>query len=166
MSGQKKLLDARVLVVGTGGLGSPAALYLAAAGVGTIGLVDDDVVEISNPQRQIIHTTDAAGQPKTASATQRLKQVNPEITIKPHQARLASDNALEIMAAYDIVLDGTDNFATRYLINDASMHLLIPVVHGSVFRFEGQVVVFQALRNGLLQVPVPRATARSGTQLR
>lgn len=143
LSGQQLLIDAKVLVVGVGGLGSPAALYLAAAGVGTIGLVDDDVVELSNLQRQILHTTAAEGTPKTTSGAATLGAVNPDVKVIAHQTRLAADNAIEILSGYDIVVDGTDNFATRYLINDASLHLRFPVVHGSVFRFEGQVAVFK-----------------------
>jgi len=143
IAGQSTLLNARVLIVGAGGLGSPAALYLAAAGVGTIGLIDDDDVDVSNLQRQILHTTSAAGTPKTASAAQRLGELNPDVRVVPHQTRLVAANALEIMSGYDIAVDATDNFASRYLLNDASMHLDIPVVHGSVFRFEGQVAVFR-----------------------
>jgi molybdopterin/thiamine biosynthesis adenylyltransferase/rhodanese-related sulfurtransferase len=143
IGGQQRILNARVLIVGAGGTGSPAALYLAAAGVGTIGLVDDDRVDISNLQRQILHRTDDAGSPKTRSASQRIQELNPDVKVSPHQTRLTAANALEIMEGYDIVVDGTDNFASRYLINDASMHLGIPVVHGSVFRFEGQVAVFK-----------------------
>lgn len=142
LKGQQRLLDARVIIVGAGGLGSPAALYLAAAGIGTIGLIDDDVVELSNLQRQILHGTPDAGRPKTDSGADRLLAVNPETKVIAHHTRLSADNALEILAGYDVILDGTDNFATRYLINDASLHLRTPVVHGSVFRFEGQVAVF------------------------
>ena len=141
--GQQRLLDASVMIVGAGGLGSPVALYLAAAGVGTIGLVDDDIVELSNLQRQILHSTSDKGRPKTASAADRINALNPGIKVLALQTRLTAENALEILAGYDIIIDGTDNFATRYLINDASMHLNTPVVHGSVFRFEGQVAVFQ-----------------------
>ncbi len=143
MAGQQQLLDARVLIVGTGGLGSPVALYLAAAGVGTIGLVDDDVVELSNLQRQILHTTNDEGVPKTASGARHILDLNPHVAVSPHQTRLTAANAVRILSGYDIVVDGTDNFATRYLINDASMYARIPVVHGSVFRFEGQVAVFK-----------------------
>lgn len=140
--GQQSLLDARVLIVGAGGLGSPAALYLAAAGVGTIGLVDDDVVELSNLQRQILHSTEDEGHPKATSGAHRINAINPGVEVSPHHTRLSKHNAIEIIAGYDIVVDGTDNFASRYLINDASMHIGVPVVHGSVFRFEGQVAVF------------------------
>jgi len=142
-AGQRALLDARVLIVGAGGLGSPAALYLAAAGVGTIGLIDDDDVDISNLQRQILHTTNAAGTPKTVSGAQRLAGLNPDIAVIPQQTRLTAENAVEIMAGYDLTVDATDNFAARYVLNDASMHLDTPVVHGSVFRFEGQIAVFR-----------------------
>lgn len=143
IAGQQLLLDARILIVGTGGLGSPAALYLAAAGVGTVGLVDDDLVELSNLQRQVLHSTGATGQPKAASGARRIAELNPTIEVAPHQTRLTAKNALEILSEYDLVIDATDNFAARYLINDASMHLSIPVVHGSVFRFEGQLAVFK-----------------------
>lgn len=143
VAGQQQLLDARVVIIGAGGLGSPAALYLAAAGVGTIGLVDDDNVELSNLQRQILHSTADEGTPKTASGAQRMRALNPHIEVYPHQTRLTAANALDILAGYDIVVDGSDTFSTRYLINDASLHLGIPVVHGSVFRFEGQLAVFE-----------------------
>jgi molybdopterin/thiamine biosynthesis adenylyltransferase/rhodanese-related sulfurtransferase len=143
VEGQRRLLDAKVLIVGAGGLGSPAALYLGAAGIGTIGLVDDDVVELSNLQRQILHGTTDEGTPKAASGAHRILEINPHIEVNPHEARLSAENALAILSGYDIIVDGTDNFATRYLINDASLHVGVPVVHGSVFRFEGQVAVFQ-----------------------
>jgi adenylyltransferase/sulfurtransferase len=142
--GQKKLKQARVLLIGAGGLGSPASLYLAAAGVGTIGLVDFDVVESSNLQRQIVHGTSDVGRPKLESARDRLLDVNPGIDIEGHEVRLSSQNALDILSAYDIVIDGTDNFPTRYLINDACVLLGIPNVYGSIFRFEGQVSIFDA----------------------
>lgn len=140
--GQQKLLDAKVLMLGAGGLGSPAALYLAAAGVGTIGLIDDDVVDRSNLQRQVLHTDDRVGIPKVDSAELTLNALNPDVDVKKYQTRLTSDNILEIMTGYDLVVDGGDNFPTRYLINDACVHLNIPNVHGSVFRFEGQVTSF------------------------
>lgn len=146
LAGQERLKRARVLVVGAGGLGSPASLYLAAAGVGTLGLVDFDVVEYSNLQRQIIHGTDDVGRSKLDSATDRLKSINPEVEIEPHDTRLTSANALEIIEPYDIVLDGTDNFPTRYLVNDACVLLGKPNVYGSIFRFEGQASVFHAAR--------------------
>lgn len=141
-AGQLKLLGARVLLVGAGGLGSPAALYLAAAGVGTIGLVDDDVVDASNLQRQVLHNIDRVGMPKVESAREALLALNPDVKVKTHQERLMADNALSIMAGYDVVVDGGDNFPTRYLVNDASLHLRVPIVHGSIFRFEGQAAVF------------------------
>lgn len=144
LEGQKKLKAASVLCVGTGGLGSPLALYLAAAGVGRIGLVDFDVVDYSNLQRQIIHTTKDVGRHKIESAMEKLQAINPEIEIVPHETLLNSDNALEIIKDYDIVADGTDNFPTRYLTNDACVLLGKPNVHASIFRFEGQASVFYA----------------------
>ena len=140
--GQRKLLDARVLLVGAGGLGSPAALYLAAAGVGTLGIVDADVVDDSNLQRQVIHTTDRLGMPKVDSAEQTIEALNPDVQVNKHEVRLDKSNVLEIFAAYDVILDGTDNFATRYLINDACVLLNKPNAHGSIFRFEGQATTF------------------------
>lgn len=146
--GQQRLLDARVLVVGAGGLGSPAALYLAAAGIGTLGLVDHDVVDRSNLQRQILHTDARVGQSKVASARATLLALNPGIEVKEHAARLDSGNVEEILAGYDVVVDGSDNFPTRYLLNDACVKLGLPNVHGAVFRFEGQVAVFWPAREG------------------
>lgn len=140
--GQAKLLDSKVLVIGAGGLGSPALLYLAAAGVGTIGIVDGDRVDASNLQRQIIHTTPAIGRLKVESAAAAIRLLNPGVEVKTYAVNLQSGNALEIMAGYDVVIDGTDNFVARYLVNDASVKLGLPVVHGSIFRFEGQVCVF------------------------
>ena len=141
--GQKKLLDARVLMLGAGGLGSPAALYLAAAGVGTLGIIDSDVVDRSNLQRQILHTDERVGEPKVASATQTLQALNPDVEVVPFETRLTSDNAMEIFEqGWDVIVDGGDNFPTRYLVNDAAVHLGIPIVHGSVYRFEGQVTTF------------------------
>ncbi len=140
--GQRKLLGAKILVVGAGGLGSPALLYLAAAGVGTIGIADGDTVDESNLQRQIIHTTPAVGNAKAASAAEAIRGLNPGVKVVQHPQHLDADNALEVMAGYDVIVDGADNFAARYLINDASVKLGIPVVHGSIFRFEGQVSVF------------------------
>jgi molybdopterin/thiamine biosynthesis adenylyltransferase/rhodanese-related sulfurtransferase len=140
--GQQRLLESKIAIIGAGGLGSPAALYLAAAGVGTLGIVDFDLVELSNLQRQILHGTEDAGRAKTASAADRIAAINPETIVVAHDARLSADNAVEILTGYDVIIDGTDNFATRYLINDVSLHLRTPVVHGSVFRFEGQVSVF------------------------
>jgi sulfur-carrier protein adenylyltransferase/sulfurtransferase len=140
--GQRRLRDARVLLVGAGGLGSPLALYLAAAGVGHLGVVDDDVVDVTNLQRQILHGTASVGRPKLASAVERLHDLNPLVTVEPHQTRLTAANALRIIADYDIVADGTDNFATRYLVNDACVLLGRPNVYGSIFRFDGQASVF------------------------
>lgn len=140
--GQQRLKAARVLVVGAGGLGSPVALYLAAAGVGTLGLVDHDVVDLTNLQRQLLHGTRDVGRSKLASAGDRLHDVNPHVQVVSHDCWLTSANALEIMRGYDVVVDGTDNFATRYLVNDACVLLGIPNVYGSVFRFDGQASVF------------------------
>jgi sulfur-carrier protein adenylyltransferase/sulfurtransferase len=142
VGGQLRLRAARVLVVGAGGLGSPAALYLAAAGIGTLGIVDHDQVELTNLHRQLLHGTGDIGRPKVDSARDRLAQVNPHVRVVPHHLRLTSDNAMEVLRGYDVVLDGTDNFATRYLINDACVLLGIPNVHGAIFRFDGQVSVF------------------------
>jgi adenylyltransferase/sulfurtransferase len=145
-AGQQKLKSSRVLIVGAGGLGSPAGLYLAAAGVGTIGLVDFDQIDITNLQRQIMYTTDDVGERKLDVSSQRLRALNPEIEIRTHSARLTRDNALEILAEYDVVIDGTDNFPTRYLVNDACVLLKKPYVYGSILRFDGQVSVFDAQR--------------------
>ena len=144
--GQRRLKAARVLLVGAGGLGSPAALYLAAAGVGTIGVVDADAVEISNLQRQVLHGTSAVGRPKVDSAAARLADLNPLVRIERHRERLTSANAMRILAGYDVVVDGSDNFPTRYLVNDACALLGKPDVYGSVWRFEGQVAVFWTAR--------------------
>ncbi len=140
--GQAKLLESRVLLIGAGGLGSPAALYLAAAGVGTIGLVDFDVVDVSNLQRQILHTTDRVGEKKVESARKTITALNPDVTVVPHEEMLVGDNVERIIAGYDVILDGTDTFETRYLLNDAAVAAGIPVVHASVFRFEGQLTTF------------------------
>ncbi|MDX1493221.1 MAG: molybdopterin-synthase adenylyltransferase MoeB, partial [Longimicrobiales bacterium] len=140
--GQKRLKAGRVLCVGAGGLGSPLAMYLAAAGVGTLGLVDFDTVDESNLQRQLLHGTSDVGRSKLDSATDRLRELNPHVEVVPHRERLSSENALEILADYDVVVDGTDNFPTRYLVNDACVLLGKPNVYGSVFRWEGQVSVF------------------------
>ena len=142
MEGQRKLRAARVVCIGAGGLGSPATLYLAAAGVGTLGLVDFDTVELSNLQRQIIHGTSNVGRPKLESAAERLGDVNPHVEILQHETPLRSENALDILADYDVVIDGTDNFPTRYLVNDACVLLGKPNVYGSIFRFDGQASVF------------------------
>jgi sulfur-carrier protein adenylyltransferase/sulfurtransferase len=141
--GQQRLLDARVLLVGAGGLGSPASLYLAAAGVGTLGIIDHDVVDDSNLQRQIVHSTDRLGEPKVASAKRTIEALNPDVTVVPYEERLTSENIELILAdGWDVIVDGADNFPTRYLVNDASVWHGIPVVHGSIYRFEGQVTVF------------------------
>ncbi|MBI4418838.1 MAG: HesA/MoeB/ThiF family protein, partial [Ignavibacteriales bacterium] len=142
LEGQQRLKASSVLIVGAGGLGSPVALYLAAAGVGAIGLVDFDNVEVTNLQRQILHTTPAVGKSKLESARDRIEAINPHIAVRTHAARLDRGNALDIVRAYDVIIDATDNFASRYLINDACAMLGKPDVYGSVFRFEGQVSVF------------------------
>jgi len=141
-SGQIKLLESRMLLLGAGGLGSPAALYLAAAGVGTIGVIDMDVVDSSNLQRQILHNTDRLGERKVDSAKKTLTLLNPDVDVVTYDVRLGADNILEVIDGYDVIVDGTDNFPTRYLVNDASLLTRIPVVHGSIFRFEGQATVF------------------------
>src|SRR5712691_8805804 len=141
--GQFKLLDSRVLLIGAGGLGSPAAYYLAAAGVGTIGIIDDDVVEESNLQRQIIHNLKRVGQYKAESARETIEALNPDVKVITHIERLDESNVARIIADYDVILDGTDNFPTRYLLNDAALLANKPVVHGSVFRFEGQLTIFK-----------------------
>ncbi len=141
--GQARLLDSKVLLIGAGGLGSPAALYLAAAGVGTIGIVDFDVVDLSNLQRQVIHGTDRIGEKKVESARRTIHNLNPDVKVVGHEEMLVADNVERIIAGYDVVLDGTDTFETRYLLNDAAVVANIPVVHASVFRFEGQLTVFQ-----------------------
>jgi molybdopterin/thiamine biosynthesis adenylyltransferase len=140
--GQMKLLASKVLLLGAGGLGSPAALYLAAAGVGTIGIIDMDVVDASNLQRQILHTLDRVGMRKVDSAKAALTAMNPDVNVVTYDTRLGADNILDIIDGYDVIVDGTDNFPTRYLVNDAALLKNIPVVHGSIFRFEGQVTVF------------------------
>src|SRR5690242_4676978 len=142
-AGQFKLLDSRVLLIGAGGLGSPAAYYLAAAGVGTLGIIDADVVDESNLQRQILHNSKRIGQPKVDSAKQTLEDLNPDVNVVPYQTRLTRDNIIEIFKDYDLIVDGSDNFPTRYLVNDASVLLKKTVVHGSIFRFDGQVSVFK-----------------------
>src|SRR5579875_3374003 len=137
MEGQQKLLDAKVLLLGAGGLGSPAALYLAAAGVGTLGIVDDDVVDVSNLQRQVIHTTDRVGVPKTESAAETIRALNPDVKVVEHRLRLGPENIMDVLPGYDIVVDGLDNFPTRYLLNDASVRLQIPVVSAAILGFDG-----------------------------
>jgi len=155
--GQQKLLDAKVLLLGAGGLGSPAAMYLAAAGVGTIGIIDMDVVDESNLQRQVIHNTERVGQRKVDSARQTITSLNPDIDVVTFDTRLGADNILELLSGWDAVIDGADNFPSRYLLNDASVKLGIPVVHGSIFRFEGQVTIFDPLQGPTYRdyVPVP-----------
>jgi molybdopterin/thiamine biosynthesis adenylyltransferase/rhodanese-related sulfurtransferase len=141
-AGQRKLLDAKVLLIGAGGLGSPVALYLAASGIGTLGLVDDDVVDESNLQRQVLHTVDRIGMPKTESARLTIAALNPETRVNEHRLRLAADNVEALIAGYDVIVDGTDNFDTRYALNDAAVKLRKPVVHGSIYRWDGQVTTF------------------------
>src|SRR5437773_7023624 len=144
MDGQFKLKQAKVLTIGAGGLGAPLALYLAAAGVGKLGMVDFDVVDFTNLQRQVIHGTSDVGRPKLDSAKETIAEINPNVEVVPYETRLTSENALEIVKDYDIVADGTDNFPTRYLVNDACVLLGKPNVYGSIFRFEGQAAVFWA----------------------
>jgi adenylyltransferase/sulfurtransferase len=141
-AGQMKLLDAKVLLIGAGGLGSPAGLYLAAAGVGTLGIVDTDTVDASNLQRQILHNTERIGRLKTESARETITALNPDVHVVEHRLRLSAENVLDVIADYDVIVDGADNFPTRYVLNDASVILGKPVVHGSIFRFEGQTTVF------------------------
>jgi adenylyltransferase/sulfurtransferase len=148
LAGQTKIRSASVLCVGAGGLGSPALIYLAAAGIGKVGIVDFDVVDLSNLQRQIIHRTDAVGRPKTESARDALRHLNPHTEVELHKVRLTSANALDILRPYDIVVDGTDNFPTRYLTNDACVLLRKPNIYGSIFRFEGQASVFAPFQGG------------------
>lgn len=147
VEGQQRLKAGRVLCVGAGGLGSPAALYLAAAGVGTIGLVEFDAVDITNLQRQVLYTTDDIGKPKIERASERLRALNPHLNVEAHAVRLSASNALELISSYDVVLDGTDNFTARYLVNDACVIAGRPNAYGSIFRFEGQASVFAA-KNG------------------
>jgi adenylyltransferase/sulfurtransferase len=142
MDGQRRLKSSSVLCIGSGGLGSPVIMYLAAAGVGTLGIVDDDVVDESNLQRQIVHSTDALGTPKVESARERVRQINPHVRVVAHHERVTASNALEMFAAYDLVVDGCDNFPTRYLVNDACVILGKPLVYGAVQKFEGQLSVF------------------------
>src|ERR671925_2194046 len=142
LEGQQKLLDARVLLLGAGGLGSPAALYLAAAGVGTIGIVDNDVVDLSNLQRQVAHSSDRIGVPKVDSAEISIHEINPDVKVEKYPVRLGADNIMEIIEGYDVIVDGLDNFPTRYLLNDASVRLRIPVVSAAILGFDGQLSVF------------------------
>jgi molybdopterin/thiamine biosynthesis adenylyltransferase/rhodanese-related sulfurtransferase len=163
--GQQKLLGAKVLMLGAGGLGSPAALYLAAAGVGTIGIVDMDVVDASNLQRQVLHNLERVGERKVDSAKKTLELINPDLVVNTYDTRLGADNILQILDGYDVVVDGADNFPSRYILNDASVKLGIPVVHGSIFRFEGQITVFDPLDGptyrDLLPEPPPAELAPS-----
>jgi sulfur-carrier protein adenylyltransferase/sulfurtransferase len=142
IEGQQKLLNAKVLLVGAGGLGSPAALYLAAAGVGTLGIIDDDLVDLTNLQRQVIHNTERIGEPKVESAKKTIEALNPDVEVKPYKTRLDADNVLELIRAYDVIVDGADNFPTRYLLNDAAVRERKPVVHASILGFDGQLTVF------------------------
>ena len=163
--GQQKLLDAKVLLLGAGGLGSPAALYLAAAGVGTLGIVDNDVVDVSNLQRQVIHSTDRVGVAKVDSAEQTIKGLNPDVKVQKYDLRLGPENIMEILPGYDVVVDGLDNFPTRYLLNDASVRLGIPVVSAAILGFEGQLSVFKPYDGPcyrcLFPVPPPAELAPS-----
>jgi molybdopterin/thiamine biosynthesis adenylyltransferase/rhodanese-related sulfurtransferase len=165
IEGQQKLLDAKVLLLGAGGLGSPTALYLAAAGVGTLGVVDNDEVDLSNLQRQVIHTTDRIGVPKVDSAEQSIKAINPEVDVVKYPTRLDASNIMEIIAGYDVIVDGVDNFPTRYLLNDASVRLKIPVVSAAILGFEGQLSVFAPYEGPcyrcLFRVPPPAELAPS-----
>src|ERR1700733_14239076 len=165
IDGQQKLLDAKVLLLGAGGLGSPAALYLAAAGVGTLGIVDDDVVDLSNLQRQVIHTTERVGVSKVDSAEETIAALNPDVKVVKHKLRLGPDNILDILPDYDIVVDGLDNFPTRYLLNDASVRLRIPVVSAAILGFDGQLSVFKPYEGPcyrcLFPVPPPAELAPS-----
>jgi adenylyltransferase/sulfurtransferase len=146
--GQRKLLDARVLVVGAGGLGSPLLLYLASAGVGTLGIIDDDVVDLSNLQRQVLHTTDRIGRPKVESAAEAIRAINPDINVVLHRERLTKANVMALIADYDIIADGSDNFATRFLVNDACYLGGRTLVSGALLRFEGQLATFKAHEHG------------------
>jgi molybdopterin/thiamine biosynthesis adenylyltransferase/rhodanese-related sulfurtransferase len=165
IEGQQKLLDAKVLLLGAGGLGSPSALYLAAAGVGTLGILDNDEVDLSNLQRQVIHSSDRIGVPKVDSAEQTITALNPDVNVIKHQVRLDASNIMEILPGYDIVVDGLDNFPTRYLLNDASVRLQIPVVSAAILGFEGQLSVFKPYDGPcyrcLFPVPPPAELAPS-----
>ena len=146
--GQERLLESRVLVIGAGGLGSPVLLYLAAAGVGTIGVVDDDRVELSNLQRQIVHSTEAIGMPKVESAKKTIAAINPDVTVVPHQQRIGPENALDLISDYDLVADGSDNFTTRFLVNDACYFARKPLVSAAILRFDAQIYTFRAFDGG------------------
>ena len=145
--GQAKLLDSKVLVIGAGGLGSPVLLYLAAAGIGTIGVIDDDTVDLSNLQRQVVHTTESVGRPKVESARETIAAINPEVSFIAHNERLAADNALDLVSAYDLIADGSDNFATRFLANDACYFARRPLVSAAILRFDGQIYTFKAYQD-------------------
>ena len=147
-TGQAKLLDAKVLIIGAGGLGSPVALYLAAAGVGTLGIVDDDVVDLSNLQRQILHDTQSVDRPKVESAQKTIARINPDINVIAHHERVMAKNALTLFADYDIIADGSDNFETRFLVNDASYFAARPLVSAAILRFDGQIATFKAHETG------------------
>jgi molybdopterin/thiamine biosynthesis adenylyltransferase len=155
VEGQQKLLGARVLLLGAGGLGSPAALYLAAAGVGTIGIIDMDVVDESNLQRQILHNMDRIGERKVDSAKKALTAINPDIDVVTYDMRLDAGNVVELLSQFDVVIDGADNFPSRYLLNDASLKTRTPVVHGSIFRFEGQATVFKPFDGPCYRCMIP-----------
>ena len=159
LEGQLKLLDAKVLLLGAGGLGSPTALYLAAAGVGTLGIVDDDVVDLSNLQRQVAHSKDRIGMPKVDSAEIAIKEINPDVNVVKYPMRLDADNIMEIIEGYDVIVDGLDNFPTRYLLNDATVRLQIPVVSASILGFDGPAVGLPPLRGPVLPLPLPDAAA-------
>ncbi|MGC9220074.1 MAG: molybdopterin-synthase adenylyltransferase MoeB [Solirubrobacteraceae bacterium] len=163
--GQQKLLDARVLLLGAGGLGSPAALYLAAAGIGTLGIVDDDVVDLSNLQRQVLHNSERVGVPKVDSAEATIHALNPDVRVEKHRLRLGPSNIMDILPNYDVVVDGLDNFPTRYLLNDASVRLRIPVVSAAILGFDGQLAVFKPYEGPcyrcLFPVPPPAELAPS-----
>lgn len=146
-AGQAKLLNAKVLVVGAGGLGSPMLLYLAAAGVGTIGIVDDDAVDLSNLQRQVIHRTETIGQPKVESAEATIRAINPDVSVIAHRTRLNPENATDLISQYDLVADGTDNFAARFLINDAAYFAKVPLVSAAILRFDGQLATYKAFHH-------------------
>jgi molybdopterin/thiamine biosynthesis adenylyltransferase/rhodanese-related sulfurtransferase len=165
VEGQQKLLDAKVLLLGAGGLGSPAALYLAAAGVGTLGIVDNDEVDLSNLQRQVIHNSERIGVPKVDSAEQTIRELNPDVTVNKYPVRIGPDNIMDILPGYDVVVDGLDNFPTRYLLNDASVRLQIPVVSAAILGFEGQLSVFKPYDGPcyrcLFPVPPPAELAPS-----
>jgi molybdopterin/thiamine biosynthesis adenylyltransferase/rhodanese-related sulfurtransferase len=165
VEGQQKMLDAKVLLLGAGGLGSPTALYLAAAGIGTIGIVDDDVVDLSNLQRQVIHTTDRIGVPKVDSAQESMNAINPDVKVVKYETRLDASNIMEIIEGYDVIVDGVDNFPTRYLLNDATVRLKIPVVSASILGFDGQLSVFAPYEGPcyrcLYPVPPPAELAPS-----